>query len=576
MLGDILVGFGFVGFQIARLVIFGVLILVPIIVLALLGLFIYDRWFQRKNLVIGNYPVLGRMRYVAHELRPFFRQYFGDDNAFAPRIIIDWILDVANGKSGYFAFDKFDTTQALHNGQHQMIHAANPLNVDEMAVEYPLVGAKRKHPLQFQSFFYRSAMSLGALGFEATSAMAAACADAHAPFNTGEGGFSVHHIPRVKFSKDRKFFKYHTVAKIFKPLYWITPGARAKTYLIDLFGYFTLPKGMRDLYLFDKDAFVFYTVDWEADFKHFPKPEELTDEFGQVIFQVGSGLYGLRKHTDDGSIEFDWDRFAKIASFCRAIEVKLAQGAKQTGGILKANKNTPVVATIRGMKPGVDIISPNRFPFYEKGKEKEFLEFMDHLSEKSGGKPVGCKVVISNEGNIEPIAKAIKKYPKISPDFITIDGGDGGSGAAPIALGVLFGKRIYEALEIVMAVLEKHKVRDQVKVFASAKLYAPHMSARAMALGADAVGNARSIMISGGCIRAGLCSGEHGNCPVGMATMKKSNRRSYAQTWDRKVQQIQNYVKAHNKGLIQVASICGVSSPSLLTPAHVAPTTPKA
>jgi glutamate synthase domain-containing protein 2 len=559
-----------IGWEVIRWAIIALVLIVPFAFLVLLSLFLYDRWFQGKNLVYGNFPVIGRMRYLAHELRPFFRQYFGDDNAWTPRIIIDWILDVASGKSGYFAFDKFDTTAKLHDGHHQMVHSPNPLNVDEMEVEFPLVGAKRQHPFQLQSFFYRSAMSLGALGFEATAAMAAACADAHAPFNTGEGGFSVHHIPRVKFSKDRKFFKYTQVPAWLKPLYFGAPGARLKTYVVDLFGALFLPKGMRDLYLFDKEAFVFYTIDWEADLKHFPKPEELHDEFGQVIFQIGSGLYGLRKHTEDGKIELNWDRFAKVASFCRAIEIKLAQGAKQTGGILKANKNTPVIATIRGMKPGVDIISPNRFPFYEKDKEKAFLEFMDQLSQKAGGKPVGCKLVISDEGNIEPLAKAIKKYPKIAPDFITIDGGDGGSGAAPIALGVLFGKRIYEALEIANQVLEKHQVRDQVKVFASAKLYAPHMSARAMALGADAIGNARSIMISGGCIRAGLCSGEHGNCPVGMATMKKANRRSYAQAWDQKVQQIQNYIKAHNKGLIQVASICGVTSPSLLEPRHVA------
>jgi len=84
------------------------------------------------------------------ELRPFFRQYFGDDNAWTPRVITDWVLDVANGKSGYFAFDKFDTTRELHNGQHQMIHAANPLNKEEMQVQYPLVGSKRKNPLQFE------------------------------------------------------------------------------------------------------------------------------------------------------------------------------------------------------------------------------------------------------------------------------------------------------------------------------------------------------------------------------------------------------------------------------------------
>lgn len=89
--------------------------------------------------------------------------------------------------------------------------------------------------------------------------------------------------------------------------------------------------GKYDLYLFCPKEFVFYTIDWSADLKHFPKPGELSDEFGHIIFQIGSGLYGLRKHTDDGSIEFDWDRFKKITSFCRAIEIKLAQGAKQSG-----------------------------------------------------------------------------------------------------------------------------------------------------------------------------------------------------------------------------------------------------
>jgi glutamate synthase domain-containing protein 2 len=76
---------------------------------------------------------------------------------------------------------------------------------------------------------------------------------------------------------------------------------------------------------------VFYTIDWSASLSEFPKPQELTDEHGHIIFQIGSGLYGLRKHTTDGSIEFNWDRFQKIASFCRAFEIKLAQGAKQSG-----------------------------------------------------------------------------------------------------------------------------------------------------------------------------------------------------------------------------------------------------
>jgi len=184
------------------------LFLVAWIVLLSFGLFIYDRFIQKSNIVIGRFPVLGRMRYVFHELRPFFRQYFGDDNAFTPRVIIDWILDVSKWKSWYFAFDKFDTTRELHDGSHQMIHSPAPLNADEMKPVYPTLWEnRRKHPLQFRSYFYRSAMSLGSIGFEATSAMAAACVDSGAPFNTWEGGFSVHHIPRVKFTRDRKFFK---------------------------------------------------------------------------------------------------------------------------------------------------------------------------------------------------------------------------------------------------------------------------------------------------------------------------------------------------------------------------------
>lgn len=545
---------------------YAVLVFIALLVLVTL----YDRFFQTKNLVLSNFPLLGRFRYFFHELRPFFRQYFGDDNAFTPRIIIDWILNVSGGKTGYFAFDKFDSTGKLNDRENLMIHAASPLNEDEMKPEFPVLGPEKKLPMAFNSYFYRSAMSLGALGFEATAAMAAACADIGAPFNTGEGGLAVHHIPRVKFSYDRKFFKYYKVSPAWKPLYYGLMAKRLKINFIDFLGKVGLGKH-RDLYLFDEKQFVFYTIDWEADLKHFPQPGELTDEFGHVIFQIGSGLYGLRKKTKDGSFDFDWDGFKKRASFCRAFEIKLAQGAKQTGGILKAKKNTPVVAEIRGMHPGIDLISPNRFPFYEAGKEKEFFQFMDQVSEAAGGKPVGCKIVISSEDNIEPLAVELAKTkPGKGPSFITVDGGDGGSGAAPIALSVLFGKKIYDAIPIVVKSLEKHKVRDRVKVLASAKLYAPHMSGRIMALGADAVGNARSIMIAGGCIRAGLCSGENGNCPVGLATMHPGKRKAYKQTWDAKVKQISNYIKAHNKGLIQVAAICGVPSPSKLAPKHVA------
>lgn len=550
----------------------GILILVVVGVLLATGLllFVYDRYIQKRNIIKTNFPVVGRFRYLFHELRPFFRQYFGDDNSWVPRVIVDWILNVSHGKTGYFSFDKFDTTGHLHDGEHQMVHAGQPLNMDEIKPEYPKVGPGRKHPFEMKSFFYRSAMSLGSIGFEGTYAMSAACADKGVAFNTGEGALSVHHLPRVKFSYDRKFFKYKKVPKILKPLYWLMPGRRMKNHFIDFFGWLVCEKGLRDVYWFDQDEFVFYTINWDAPLSAFPKPGELTEEFGNIILQVGSGLYGLRKRTKDGSIHFDPERFQKTVSFCRAVEIKLAQGAKQTGGILKAKKNTPAIAYIRGVHPGVELVSQNRFPFYPKGGEKEFLEFTEKLSELAGGKPVGAKIVISDEKNIEPLAQAIAELPKGKGiDFITIDGGDGGSATAPIALGVLFGKTVYHALPIVMDVLNKHQIRDRLKVFASSKLYAPHMSARAMAMGADAIGIARGLMVAGGCIRAGLCSGEKGDCPVGLATLVKSKRRGYAQVIKRKIYHISNYIEAHTHGLEQVAAICGVTSPSMLNESHI-------
>ena len=544
-------------------------ILVLSIGFGFLMLMIYDRFFQKKNIVLARFPLLGRGRYIAHHLRAFIRQYFFDDNEFTNRLTIDWILHVSSGKSGYFGFDKFDSSSSLHSKKFGMIHSATPKNNEEMKVEYPVLGeGNRKYPFMFQSFFYRSAMSLGALGVEATSAMFAACADAKAPANTGEGGFSIHHLPRLPFSFDKKFLQYKKVSKNLMFFLAFIPGTRLKNRYIDFLGSFILEKDLRDSYLFDKKHSVFYKINWQADLKEFPKPEDLTDEYGHIIFQIGSNLYGLRKPTHDDSIEFDWDRFKKITSFCRGIEIKLAQGAKQSGGILKAEKNTKVIAEIRGMHPHIDLISPNRFPFYEENKEEEFLDFCNKLSDLSGGKPVGAKFVIAHTNNIEPLIKTMKKTKKIL-DFITVDGGDGGSGAAPIALSVLFGKKVDEAVPMVDALLKKYDLRNSIKILASSKVYAPHMSARVLALGADAIGNARSIMIAGGCIRAGKCSGEYGTCPVGLATMHKTNRRAYAQAWDEKVKQIHNYIHEHNHGIVQVAAICGVTSPSLLSYKHI-------
>ncbi len=548
-----------------------VLWVVGITILIFLWVVVYDYFFQKDNAVKSNYPWVGRFRYLFHELRPLLRQYFWDDNAFTPRVVIDRILHVSSWKSWYFAFDKFDSTWKLHDPDHQMIHSPTPYNNEEMDPKYPIIGEKRKHPLHMESYFYRSAMSLGSIAFEATSAMAMAACEAHAPFNTGEWWLSIHHIPWVKYSPEKKYLSTKNIPKRTKWVYTLLPGARLKNRWIEWCGdHFESEKWDRDLFLFDKEQRLFYKINRDAPLDDFPKPEELNESFGQLILQVGSGLYGLREKREDGKIVIDWERYQKVTSFVRAVEIKLAQWAKQTWWILKASKNTHTISEIRGVHQGIDLISPNRFPFLQKGKEEEFFEFIEKASELSWGKPVGIKVVISNTENIEPFAKIMATLPKDKgPDFITVDGWDWWSWAAPIALWVLFWKKIYDALETVQTILKKYKVREKVKVFASSKLYAPHMSARAIALWADAIWNARSIMIAGWCIRAWLCSGEYGPCPIWMATMNKSKRRSYEQVWNKKVESMKKYIKAHNKWLIQVAAVAWVTSPHLLNPNHL-------
>ncbi len=150
---------------------------------------------------------------------------------------------------------------------------------------------------------------------------------------------------------------------------------------------------------FDKKNILFYRVNWKTAFEKFPKtvPEDLPD----IVFQMGSGLYGV-KHKD-GS--FDEQRYKKIMSFCKMTEIKISQGAKQTGGKLPSNKVTPAVAYYRGgVEPYQDLISPNRFPF--ANTIRELFDFVGRL-QKLSDKPVGIKIVISSKDRFEEYSKEL-------------------------------------------------------------------------------------------------------------------------------------------------------------------------
>ena len=278
-----------------------------------------------------------------------------------------------------------------------------------------------------------------------------------------------------------------------------------------------------ETYILDMKSKVFYRPNWDAPLESFPK--EVPSDMPDIIFQISSGLYGAR----DKEGNFDPDRYQKVMRFCQMTEIKMAQGAKQTGGKLAGHKVTPAIAYYRNVEAYKDVFSPNRFPY--ANSIEELFDFVGKL-QKLSEKPVGIKIVISDIENIEPYAKEIKKRidqgNDAYPDYITIDAGSGGSATAPIEMMERVGLNVRDSVYLVNKVLIDYGVRDKVRLVASGKILTPDDIVIIMSLGADFLQIARGFMMSAGCIRARYCSGTTGrDCPVGLATQNKSKRRKY-------------------------------------------------
>ena len=198
----------------------------------------------------------------------------------------------------------------------------------------------------------------------------------------------------------------------------------------------------------------------------------------------------------------------------KAFELKLAQGAKTRGGHIDGEKVTEEIARIRMVEPYKSIDSPNRFREFEDFFFRNAFDFMEKIREISG-KPVGMKIVLGSYHEADDLAKTIKETGK-SPDFITVDCAEGGTGATYQELADSVGWPIKSALPLLDHALRKHGVRDQLKIIASGKLFSADRAAVALAMGADLINIARGFMITVGCIQALKC---HSNaCPVGVAT----------------------------------------------------------
>ena len=275
---------------------------------------------------------------------------------------------------------------------------------------------------------------------------------------------------------------------------------------------------------------------------------------------MGSGLYGVR----DENGKFDAQRYKKVMSFCRMTEVKLAQGAKQTGGKLLAAKVSDDIAYYRGIPAHEDLISPNRFPYATD--MDTFFDFISYLQGLSN-KPVGFKIVVSTKEDFESYAKALKKRKEAGKsivDFLTIDGGDGGSATAPLEMMSKIGLPIREALLLVNEVLHKYDLREDIKIIAAEKVLTPDDVVELLCHGADFINIARGFMISAGCIRARECSGAGGrNCPVGLATMDEGKRSKYLVL--QKAKYVANYHKELLHGVSSLLAVMGKENVSELS-----------
>ncbi|MDJ0698685.1 MAG: FMN-binding glutamate synthase family protein [Woeseiaceae bacterium] len=280
-----------------------------------------------------------------------------------------------------------------------------------------------------------------------------------------------------------------------------------------------------------------------------------------IVFQIGTAKYGVRN--EDGSLNDDRLREVAAHPTVKMIELKLSQGAKPgKGGILPGEKVTEEIAEIRGIPAGTDSISPNRHP--EIDSTEDLLDMINHIREVSG-LPTGFKTVVGAWGWLDEMFTEVKRRGiESAPDFITIDSGDGGTGAAPMSLMDNVGLPLRESLPLVVDLLEKHGLRDRIKVVASGKLINPADVAWALCIGADFVTSARGFMFALGCIQALQCN--KNTCPTGITTHDRKLQRGLVPA--DKAERVRQYSETMRKEVGIIAHSCGVPEPRRLQRFH--------
>jgi glutamate synthase domain-containing protein 2 len=282
---------------------------------------------------------------------------------------------------------------------------------------------------------------------------------------------------------------------------------------------------------------------------------------GDLIWEIGSGYFGCRN--DDGT--FSEERFVRNATEpqVRMIEVKLSQGAKPGhGGVLPGPKVSSEIAAARGVPMGVDCVSPSSHSAFST--PTEMLHFIERLRTLSGGKPVGFKLCIGHPWEWFGIAKAMLETGLL-PDFIVVDGGEGGTGAAPLEFSNHVGAPLQEGLQLIHNTLVGLNLRERIRIGCAGKIISAFDVARAVALGADWCNSARGFMFALGCIQAQHC--HTGACPTGVTT--QDPQRQAALVVPDKAERVYNFHRGTLEALKELVQAAGLNHPRDITASHI-------
>ena len=447
----------------------------PIVILG-----IYDL-YQPKHSIVRNYPVIGRLRYFAEDLRPKVYQYFVEsDTNGKPFSRLNRSLIYQRAKKENDTIPFGTQLDVYENGYEWLSHSIAAISHHELN-EDPRVtigGPDCKQPYS-ASIFNISAMSFGSLSENAILALNGGAFMGNFAHNTGEGGISDYHAQ---------------------------------------------PKG-------------------------------------DLIWQIGTGYFGCRN--PDGTFNPDAFEERAHADQVKMIEIKLSQGAKPGhGGILPAKKVTPEIARIRLVQEGFDVISPPAHAAFST--PIEMLDFVKLLRTRSGGKPVGIKLCIGRKSEFFAVCKAMVETG-IYVDFITVDGGEGGTGASPQEFSNAVGMPLREGVAFVYDVLTGFDLKKHIKIIASGKIASGFDLVKNIALGADLCNSARGMMFALGCIQALECNSN--TCPTGVATQDKSLMKGLVVD-DKKVR-VFNFHRLTVASAVELLGAAGLHHPYQLTRAYV-------